>query len=155
MRLEAPHMKKVFHRETSSLFPKRYTLNSIRSFGFTLTELLVVIAIIGILAGVLLPNLTTARAKGRDSRRVAEIKQIQLALALYQDVNNDYPSSLSGLVSTYMNPVPTAPTPGVGYTYRRNSSTSYCLWVQLEVTLQPSDDSNCNSGGNTYYEVGP
>jgi prepilin-type N-terminal cleavage/methylation domain-containing protein len=70
------------------------------SKGFTLIELLVVIAIIGILASIILASLSTAQAKGRDARRISDIKQIQLALSLYYDANNYYP------VSIYGNPSP-------------------------------------------------
>lgn len=51
--------------------------------GFTLIELLVVIAIIGLLASIILVSLNSAREKARDTRRVADIKQIQIALELY------------------------------------------------------------------------
>ena len=54
-----------------------------RRGGFTLIELLVVIAIIGILASIVLASLNSARQKSRDARRIADIKQIQLALELY------------------------------------------------------------------------
>ncbi len=60
--------------------------------GFTLIELLVVIAIIGILASVVLASLNSARAKSRDARRIADVKQIQLALELYADSHSQvYP----------------------------------------------------------------
>ena len=72
-----------------SFFLRRQTLFFMFKFrknqGFTLIELLVVIAIIGVLASVVLASLNTARKKSRDARRIADIKQIQLALELYFD----------------------------------------------------------------------
>jgi prepilin-type N-terminal cleavage/methylation domain-containing protein len=61
--------------------------------GFTLIELLVVIAIIGTLASVVLASLNTARTKAADSKRLAEMQQIVLALEFYYDENGRYPSS--------------------------------------------------------------
>ena len=52
------------------------------SKGFTLIELLVVIAIIGILSSVVLASLNTARQKGRDARRLQDLKSIVTAVAL-------------------------------------------------------------------------
>lgn len=60
--------------------------------GFTLIELLVVIAIIGLLSSVVLASLNSARAKARDAKRQADLKQLQLALELYFDSNGSYPS---------------------------------------------------------------
>lgn len=65
--------------------------------GFTLIELLVVIAIIGILSSVVLASLASARAKARDARRQADIKQIELALRLYEDANQQLPQTTAGV----------------------------------------------------------
>lgn len=59
--------------------------------GFTLIELLVVIAIIGLLSTLAVVSLNNARAKSRDSKRVADVKQMQTALEMYYNECNGYP----------------------------------------------------------------
>jgi prepilin-type N-terminal cleavage/methylation domain-containing protein len=61
--------------------------------GFTLIELLVVIAIIGILSSVVLASLSTARQKSRDAKRISDLGQVQLALELFFDRTQSYPST--------------------------------------------------------------
>lgn len=61
--------------------------------GFTLAELLVVVAIIGLLASIVLVSLNSTRAKARDVKRITDLHQMVLALELYYDQNNGYPST--------------------------------------------------------------
>ncbi|MBI5077906.1 MAG: type II secretion system protein [Candidatus Yonathbacteria bacterium] len=53
-----------------------------KKLGFTLIELLVVIAIIGVLSGVLLQSIESARAKSRDAARISTVDQINKALEI-------------------------------------------------------------------------
>ncbi len=62
-----------------------------RKSGFTLIELLVVVAIIGVLASVVMVATGSARAKGRDARRIRDIEEIHTAIELYIADNGNAP----------------------------------------------------------------
>ncbi|HKZ35566.1 MAG TPA: prepilin-type N-terminal cleavage/methylation domain-containing protein [Patescibacteria group bacterium] len=64
--------------------------------GFTLIELLVVISIIGTLVGLIVNNLTDARARARDARRKSELTQLKTALRLYYNDYQHYPTDANG-----------------------------------------------------------
>lgn len=131
-------------------------MKKITSRGFTLIELLVVIAIIGILSSVVLASLNSARQKGRDARRIADIKQLQLALELYYDANSSYPNALSTttLVSSgYIAAIPSDPTTNAAYQYAGLGSgatcTSYHLGATLEQTSHTSLDGDNDASAGT------
>jgi prepilin-type N-terminal cleavage/methylation domain-containing protein len=110
---------------------------------FTLIELLVVIAIIGLLATLSVIALNNARAKSRDAKRVADVKQMQTALELYFNDAQRYPTTNEITASptitynnnVYMDTLPTPPTPPAAdtqYTYVSTDDNSYTIEYYLE-----------------------
>src|SRR5581483_4183652 len=59
--------------------------------GFTLLEMMVVVAIIAILAAILIPNFTHARAQAATSACMSNMKTIATAMELYYTDNQAYP----------------------------------------------------------------
>lgn len=115
--------------------------------GFTLIELLVVIAIIAILASIITVSLQTARAKGRDSKRIADIRTIQLALEEYYNDHGAYPITTASLAPTYLPNVPCDPN--------SNSSCSIPYkYTAYNLTATSGGSSNCGIYPIVKYHVG-
>lgn len=76
-----------------------------RSAAFTLVELLVVITIIGMLVGLLLPAVQSAREAGRRAQCMNNQKNIALAAMNFESAKGYFPGYLNGLSLGYGTPV--------------------------------------------------
>ena len=129
--------------------------------GFTLVELLVVIAIIGILSSIVMVSLGNAKQKARDSKRIADTKSIQLALALYYNDNLMYPKNIyassagaapsNGLAGGYLPSVPTDPN------YANNcgtGGTDASCYRYIALTNAASPACNATTNIPSRYHIG-
>ncbi|MBI3231963.1 MAG: type II secretion system protein [Candidatus Doudnabacteria bacterium] len=123
--------------------------------GFTLIELLVVIAIIGLLASVVLLALNSARAKSRDAKRLADVRQIASAMELYYNDISTYPPTLATLVPKYIGLIPAAPTPADGNSAQTCTTAQNTYTYSVSATGATYTLAFClgdNTGG---YQSGP
>lgn len=72
--------------------------------GFTMIEIMVVVAILGILAALIVPNVTGRDDKARVQVAKSDIKSISSAVELYKLDNFKYPSTDQGLEALVTQP---------------------------------------------------
>lgn len=153
-----------------------------RRGAFTLVELLVVIAIIGLLSTVAVISLNSARMKARDTKRIADLKQIRLALSMYYNDNGFYPppsgtawdfntytysnnwdSSFVSALASYLSPLPKDPlnsscapwseTPCYNYAYGNVGRYTYPKTYDLAARLEdPNHPERCGVKGWKFGE---
>ena len=148
--------------------------------GFTLIELLAVIAVIGILAAVILASLNSARAKARDARRIADLRNMVIAIESYYADNGYYPPSNCGwdcndywystspswqanfgvLLAPYMPKLPVDPINNLGgpwqpgnysYTYGNVGRTTYNPGYDLTTQLETTSPYRCSVRGYKFF----
>lgn len=129
-----------------SLHQKINKKDSWKQKAFTLIELLIVIAIIALMSTIVLIAVNSARIKGRQASRVANLRSVQTALELYNQDFGAYPNTsnnwygtcsawtqttqnnaIPGLVSTYLGSLPVDPIVSVAgntncYLYNSNGT---------------------------------
>lgn len=156
---------KIFDRKLSQDLPCTTFLRKV-SAGFTLVELLIVVAIMGILASLIIANVTRAKVKAEDGKRISDLNQLKTAMQLYHNEYGVWPpgvvrfsacpntACLPGMVFTnqdetqiYMREVP-------DYDFYYNPITpiyyEYVACVLLEDASNPAilDQKKCNGGSN-------
>lgn len=75
----------------------RLMRNRLQQAGFTLVEIMVVVIIIGLLAGIVVPNVMDNLDKANVQKARADFSSLQTALKLYRIDNFNYPTTEQGL----------------------------------------------------------
>lgn len=104
--------------------------------GFTLVEIMVVVIIIGLLAGIVVPNVMDNLDKANVQKARADFSSLQTALKLYRIDNFNYPTTEQGL-EALVTKSSIAPVP-------RNFKTSGYI-----------DNLNKDPWGNDYQYMSP
>ena len=137
--------------------------------GFTLVELLVVMAILGILVTIIGSSFRNAQARGRDTQRKSDLKQISQSLELFYSDYGHYPSDEGGMIAAcpfvggtgtacswgsgeltdnktiYFKQIPADPVSSYEYYYRIVPGSNNKKF-QIFARLENSQDQDCLGG---------
>lgn len=128
-------------------------MNSIKK-GFTLIELLVVITIIGILAGIVLVALGTARDRAKDARIISDLRNLKTVSEMIYSDDGNYDNVFCGGPSSDMQVLCDDVT-NMGSTLTSNPSVSPATGFCAFVPLLSSDRSVCVDYKNSVIMTTP
>ncbi len=134
----------------------------IRKKAYTLTEIVLAVMIIGLIFSIVSVSLSEIRRSSRDTRRISDIAQIQLALEEYYRDEGFYPESLNlgeNLIGSttnriYMIKIPQNPQPAAtncdpnNYQYTKDGES-----YQIKFCLEKNIDEY-NAGQNCLSPIG-
>ncbi len=117
---------------------------------------MVTLAIIGLLLSVILPNLSTSRARAKYTACIANLKHLGTALQVYaNDYDGDFPNNLDSLMAgnpAALGRIMTCPSDESAYLYQVNHSTK-CYTLSCNGLHYLQLDS-CVKGYPQYYSTG-
>jgi len=122
---------------------------------FSFIELIVVITIIAVLSLAAIVSYGPIQKKSRDSRRVADLQKISMALEMARQIGMTYPATGSVqtvLVPNFIQTYPTDPKGVNSYQYARDPTSNYKY--TLDAVMEDMGSTNCPTCSAPYnYRV--
>ena len=119
---------------------------------FSLIELMVVMTIIIVISAVAMVNYSGSTKKARDSRRIADLEKIRMALEVVRQSGTTYPDNINYLEPDYLSKVPVDPKTGGTYPYTIESGSNNYRY-SLQATMEDLGSTNGEFTGDINYQV--
>ena len=121
--------------------------------GFTLIEILIVAAIVGLLGVLASVALDSARERARDAKRMSDVARVQVALELYFNDHNSYPTATES-VALGQTSTDCLSSNGFAGSCDAASQSVYMSRVPSTPDTGLKEQVGCNGAENAYCYVG-
>jgi prepilin-type N-terminal cleavage/methylation domain-containing protein len=116
-----------------------------RKNGFTMIEFMVVAVLIGILATLGMSAYSKTLARGRDTKRVQDVREVQKSFELYYSINNSYNAVCDDMFTDQTGRKPSPPVGTLTY-FGDCDATEYIYCASLELG-EDYGNANCTTLG--------